>query len=102
MPSIVKDGCAFWILQAAAWFLWLADQSLWIAYDIFLHKPVPEVFAGDVLLFVAGVPMLAGLLLRPHLQPSARSARLGVLDFLLLMFWWVYFYVYFVECWHYV
>jgi diguanylate cyclase (GGDEF)-like protein len=93
---------AFWILQAAAWLLWLADQSLWIAYDIFLRKPMPEVFAGDVLLFVAGVPMLAGLLLRPHLQPSARSARLGVLDFLLLMFWWVYFYVYFVECWHYV
>ena len=59
---------AFWILQAAAWLLWLADQSLWIAYDIFLHKPVPEVFAGDVLLFVAGVPMLAGLLLRPHLN----------------------------------
>jgi diguanylate cyclase (GGDEF)-like protein len=93
---------AFWILQAAAWLLWLADQSLWIAYDIFLHQPMPEVFAGDVLLFVAGVPMLAGLLLRPHLQPSARSARLGVLDFLLLMFWWVYLYVYFVECWHYV
>jgi diguanylate cyclase (GGDEF)-like protein len=93
---------AFWILQSATWLLWLADQSLWIAYDIFLHKPMPAVFAGDVLLFVAGVPMLAGLMLRPHLQPSARSARLGALDFLLLMFWWVYLYVYFVECWYYV
>jgi diguanylate cyclase (GGDEF)-like protein len=93
---------AFWFLQAAGWLLWLVNQSFWIAYDVFLQRPMPVVFAGDVLLFVAGVPMLAGLLLQPHLHPSARSARMGMLDFLLLMSWLVYFYVFLVECWHYV
>ena len=35
-------------------------------------------FAGDVLLFLpSGVLMLAGFLLRPHLEQSKRSTRLG-------------------------
>lgn len=102
--ALSSDGRvrAFWILLAVGSLLWLADQSLWVLYDIFLRKPIPPVFAGDVLLFLAGVPMLAGLMLRPHLQPSERGARLGILDFLSLMLWWVYFYVYLVECWYYV
>lgn len=93
---------AFWILQAACWSFWLANQGLWILYDIILRKPMPVMFAGDALLFLAGVPTLAGLLLRPHLLPSKRSVRLGMLDFMLLMLWWIYFYVYLVMCWQYV
>jgi diguanylate cyclase (GGDEF)-like protein len=93
---------AFWVLQAACWSFWLADSSLWTLYDVILRKPMPAMFAGDVFLFLAGVPMLAGLLLRPHLEPSKRSVRLGMLDFLLLMLWWVYVYVYLVMCWQYV
>ncbi len=93
---------AFWVLQSAGWVMWLADQALWIYYDMFLRKPMPDAFAGDVLLFLAGVPMLAGLLLRPHVKPSKNNARLGIMDFSLLMIWWVYFYVYFVVSWEYV
>ncbi len=93
---------AFWILQAFGWLMWLADQGVWIAYDIVLRKPLPEATAADALLFLAGVPMLAGLLLRPHLQPSERSARLGMMDFSLLMVWWIYFYVYLVFSWQYI
>jgi diguanylate cyclase (GGDEF)-like protein len=91
-----------WILQATCWGFWLIDQSAWIVYDIVLRKPMPAMFAGDAILFMAGVPMLAGLLLRPHLEPSHRSVRLGFLDFLQLMLWWIYFYVYLVICWQYV
>ena len=46
--------------------------------------------------------MMAGLLLRPHQQPSERSARLGLLDFLLLLLWWLYVYISFVVCWQYI
>jgi diguanylate cyclase (GGDEF)-like protein len=92
----------FWMLQAVGWGLWLADQLLWVGYDVVLQKKLPVMFSGDALLFTAGVPMLAGLLLRPHLQPSHRSARLGALDFLLLLLWWLYLYVFFVICWQYV
>jgi diguanylate cyclase (GGDEF)-like protein len=92
----------FWILQAIGWGLWLTDQLLWIVFDLVLQKEMPVMFSADLLLFMAGVPMLAGLLLRPHLQPSERSARLGAVDFSLLLLWWLYLYVFYVICWQYV
>jgi diguanylate cyclase (GGDEF)-like protein len=92
----------FWVLQAAGWGLWLTDQLLWIVFDLVLQQEMPVMFSADALLFMAGVPMLAGLLLRPHLQPSERSARLGALDFSLLLVWWLYLYVFYVVCWQYV
>lgn len=92
----------FWILQAAGWGLWLSDQMVWITFDLILRKPVPAMYPADALLFLAGAPMIAGLLLRPHRQPSDRSVRLGALDFLLLLLWWLYLYVSFVVCWQYV
>jgi diguanylate cyclase (GGDEF)-like protein len=102
--ALVSQGRlrSVWILQSLCWLFWLVDQCGWILYDVVLRKPLPEMFPGDVLLFLAGVPMLAGLLLRPHLLPSARSVRLGILDFLQLMLWWIYIYVYFVMCWQYI
>jgi diguanylate cyclase (GGDEF)-like protein len=92
----------FWMLQAAGWALWLSDQFVWITFDLILQKKVPAMFPADALLFLAGAPMIAGLLLRPHRLPSERSARLGVLDFLLLLLWWFYLYVSFVVCWQYI
>lgn len=93
---------SFWILQMACWAFWLIDQSWWILYDVVLRKPIPPMFLGDVLLFLAGVPMLAGLLLLPNLQSSKQSSRLGMIDFLQLLVWWLYFYVFRVICWKYV
>lgn len=92
----------FWMLQSAGWSLWFSDQMCWLAYDVVLRKKVPAMFPGDALLFLAGAPMIAGLLLRPHRQHSERSGRLGLLDFLLLLLWWLYVYVSFVVCWQYV
>ena len=92
----------FWILQAIGWGLWLTDQLLWIIYDLLLQKKMPVMFSADALLFMAGVPILGGLLLRPHLRPSERSARLGGLDFSLLLLWWLYLYIFYVICWQYV
>jgi diguanylate cyclase (GGDEF)-like protein len=92
----------FWIMQAVGWSITLANQLLWTLYDVFLQEPVPTLFAADVLLFLPGVLMLGGFLLRPHLEQSKRSARLGMLDFLLLILWWIYFYVYLVSCWQYI
>jgi diguanylate cyclase (GGDEF)-like protein len=92
----------FWLLQAAGWGLWFSDQLVWIAFDLFLRKKVPAMYPADALLFLAGAPMIAGLLLRPHRQPSERSARLGVLDFSLLSLWWLYLYLSFVVCWQYI
>jgi diguanylate cyclase (GGDEF)-like protein len=92
----------FWTLQAAGWALWLSDQFVWIYYDLYLGHQMPPMHPADSLLFLAGAPMMAGLLLRPHLEPSARSARLGVIDFCLLLLWWLYLYISLVVCWQYV
>jgi diguanylate cyclase (GGDEF)-like protein len=54
------------------------------------------------LLFVSGVPALAGLLLQPHIATSKSKNRLGTVDFLLLLVWWVYLYLFFVLPWQYV
>jgi len=92
----------FWMLQAAGWVMWLGDQVVWITFDVILQKKLPAMYPADALLFLAGAPMLAGLLLRPHSEPSARGARLGALDFFLLLLWWLYLYVSLVVCWQYV
>jgi diguanylate cyclase (GGDEF)-like protein len=92
----------FWMLQAAGWGMWFCDQMVWIVFDLVLQKKVPAMYPADALLFLAGAPMIAGLLLRPHRQPPERTSRLGLLDFLLLLLWWLYLYVSFVMCWQYV
>ena len=91
----------FWMLQAGGWALWLADQFVWIFFDLVLNRKMPGMFPADALLFLAGAPMIGGLLLRPHREPSQPSARLGILDFLLLFVWWCYLYVSFVVSWQY-
>jgi diguanylate cyclase (GGDEF)-like protein len=91
----------FWFLQSAGWGLWLADQMVWIVFDLVLQQKIPGMYPADALLFLAGAPMIAGLLLRPHREPSHTSAQLGVLDFLLLLLWWLYLYVAFVVTWQY-
>lgn len=91
----------FWVLQAAGWTLWFSDQIVWIYYDLILRQKMPPMHPADSLLFLAGAPMMAGLLLRPHREASKQSARLGVLDFCLLLLWWLYLYVSLVVCWQY-
>jgi diguanylate cyclase (GGDEF)-like protein len=92
----------FWILQAAGWGLWLSDQAVWMTYDLVWRQKMPSMHPADALLFLAGAPMFAGVLLRPHRHPSERSARLGAPDFFLLVLWWLYLYVSFVVCWQYI
>ncbi|MBS1803097.1 MAG: GGDEF domain-containing protein [Acidobacteria bacterium] len=92
----------FWTMQSIGWSVALVNQLWWMYYDVVLQRQVPMLFAGDVLLFIPGLLMLSGFLLRPHLQQSRRSARLGAVDFLLLVLWWVFLYAYLVSCWQYV
>lgn len=91
----------FWILQSLGWASWLGDQMVWITYDLVLRRKMPSMHPADALLFLADAPMIAGLLLRPHREPSSQSARLGILDFFLVLLFWLYLYVSFIVCWQY-
>jgi hypothetical protein len=60
---------------------------------------VPDPFLGDVVLFLHLVPMIAALAVLPHLREDERDERIRMLDFTLLLTWWVFVYVYAVIPW---
>jgi signal transduction histidine kinase len=62
---------------------------------------VPDVFAGDIVLFLHIVPLMAAVALRPHVPRDEYAAPLAHLDFTLLLFWWIYVYVLLVMSWQY-
>jgi signal transduction histidine kinase len=92
----------FWFLMALGLTGWLVYQSLWTFIEVVQHRDVPSLFAGDAILFLHFVPMMAALALQPHVTQDDRELRLGSLDFALLLLWWVYVYVYGVMAWQYI
>jgi signal transduction histidine kinase len=92
----------FWILMGLGLTCWLAYQSLWTYIEVFQHRDVPDLFAGDVIIFLHFVPMMAALAFQPNVVQDDRELRLGSLDFALLLLWWIYVYVYGVTAWQYV
>ena len=93
---------AFWGMMTVGCVLWFAAQVLWTYRDIFLSQEILDPYLGDVWFFLHVVPMIAALGLQPHRQHGHRPLRLGYLEFLLLMLWWVYLYLFFVIPWQYV
>jgi len=91
----------FWMLLAVSCTLWMIGQFQWTYYEIYLHKPVPDLNGGDILFFLRGIPMLAALALRPHLRRGEIQLRFGYLDFVLLFVWWTYLYAFVVLPWLY-
>jgi len=82
--------------------------TFWLAYHFSGHilkssfaRDVPSPFVGDVVLFLHIVPMMAALALQPHVEQDDRTARLGSLDFALLLIWWLYLYLFAVIPWQY-
>jgi signal transduction histidine kinase len=54
---------------------------------------------ATLVLFLHLVPMIAALGLFPHFHDDERDARIRILDFSLLLIWWVFIYVYAVIPW---
>jgi len=92
----------FWAFMTLGVAFWSAYQILWCYFELFLHRDVPTPFAGDVVLFLHLVPMIAALAVQPHVEPGQRSTRLGSLDFAMLLVWWLYLYLVTVIPWQYV
>ena len=91
----------FWMLLAMSCTLWMLGQFQWTYYEVYLHKDLPDLYPGDVTFFLSGIPMMAALALRPHLNRSELRLRFGYLDFVLLLSWWMFLYVYAVMPWMY-
>src|ERR1700722_16484340 len=91
----------FWSLISLGVAFWLIYHMLWTYYEVLLRRDVPNIFSGDVVLFLHIVPLMAALALRPHIPPDEYATRLGRLDFALLLVWWLYLYVLLVIPWQY-
>lgn len=92
----------FWTLFAISWATIAFIQVGWAYYDVILRREAPNPFAGDVLLFLSNIPMLAALLLQTQPQGWNKQKRSGFVDFALLLVWWLYLYLYFVTPWQFV
>jgi len=91
----------FWLLVASGVALWLFYQIFWTCYEILLRRDVPDLCAWDIVLFLHFVPLMAAIALRPHVPRDEYAARVGRLDFVLLLIWWFYLYVLIVMPWQY-
>ena len=91
----------FWMLIATGCTLWMIGQFQWTYYEVYLHKPLPDSDAADMIFFLRGIPMMAALTLRPHLHRGKLRLRFGYLDFTLLLTWWMFIYVFIVLPWMY-
>jgi signal transduction histidine kinase len=92
----------FWTLLATGMAFWFSYQVMWTYFEVWLRVDVPDLCAGDIILFLHIVPMMAALALRPHAAQEEYSARLRRLDFALMMVWWMYLYVLAVMAWQYI
>ncbi len=85
----------FWGLFAAGCTLWAADLALWTFYEVLLRRTIPEPFVGDVVLFIHVVPLMAAVALRPH-QAEGKKLYFSTLNFLMLLVWWIFLYLFIV------
>ncbi len=90
---------AFWLLLAIGCLMWACAQLLWTYIEVVKGQQVPNPFNGDVIYFLHAVPMMAALALTPHVEIQERRARLGYVDFSMLLLWWVYLYAFAVLPW---
>lgn len=91
----------FWMLAALSCTLWMLGQFQWTYYEVYLHQPLPEMYPGDIIFFLRGIPLMAALALRPHLKRNELHLRFSYLDFVLLLSWWIFLYAFVVLPWMY-
>ena len=105
LPNISRSRCPtvhirlFWILMSVGMLFWLIYQGMWNYFEVLRRVDVPDPFLGDIVLFLHLVPMIAALAVLPHLREDERDERIRMLDFTLLLTWWVFIYVYAVIPW---
>lgn len=105
LPHIVRSRQRtrlFWTLMTTGIAMWLSYQLMWTYIEVWQRHEVPDLFAGDIVIFLHIVPLMAAVALRPQVAQDEYAARTRRLDFALLVVWWVYLYILLVIPWQYV
>jgi len=87
----------FWLLIFVGAVLWLTSLVLWSVYELWFHRPDPDLPAVDILLFVKLVPLTAAFALDPHTSRDSRSRTFGLLDVSILILYSLYLYTFYVS-----
>ena len=86
----------FWFLMAFGAALVAANLTAWLYYEVITGREPPNPFWADIPLFLQPVPMMAAAALRPGSRQREQKFLLSSLNFLILLLWWVYLYVFLV------
>ena len=100
--TLDRKAKLFWALMGVGCSLWFCAQAIWTYFEVFLRQDVPNPFVGDVVFFLHIVPMMAAVAVQPHIRQDGRIIRAHSLDFILLLIWWLYLYLFVVIPWQYV
>jgi PAS domain S-box-containing protein len=84
----------FWVFLALGYGLWALDEWLYLYYTVGFNTDVPDSSIADPTLFLHVVPFMAALAIRPHLNRSLQKLYPVTLNFLLLLFFWIFLYAY--------
>lgn len=86
----------FWALMGSGCIFWACNETAWVYCEVLRHIEFPDPSIMDVFLFLHLVPMIAAVGLRPHRSEGEQKFRVGALDFLMLVVWWVFLYAFVV------
>jgi len=84
----------FWVFMAVGYGLWALDQWLYVYYGFLRHTEVPDNSIADPALFLHLVPLMAAVVMQPHLNRTDQKAYRASLTFLFLLVAWVFLYAY--------
>ncbi len=87
---------SFWALTSLGFLLWATNQVAWTIWEAVLHRSIPDPFFYDIILFFHTVPFIAAIAWRPDLQKKEGKILLSLLNFLMLLGWWIFLYAFIV------
>src|SRR5882762_4724490 len=87
---------SFWVLMAAGLLLWGCNQAAWAYFEIVKHRRIPDPFFFDIILFFHAVPMIAAVVWRPDMLKKEKKIHLSLLNFSMLLGWWIFLYAFIV------
>jgi signal transduction histidine kinase len=87
---------SFWGMMTLGFVLWASNQTAWSLLEIVRHRPIPDPFVFDIVLFFHTIPMIAAVAWRPDLSSKRGKIFSSLLNFLMLFGWWVFLYAFIV------
>src|SRR5579863_3557942 len=94
--KVPGQGRSFWTLMSFGFLLWISNQAAWTYREVILRQPIPDPYFFDIILFFHSVPMIAAAAWRPDMPKKEGRIHLPLLNFLMLLGWWIFLYAFIV------